>query len=71
MNEFTYVFLTTLGEKPYNCNVCDMAHQEKMDENTQQVRRSDRKLIPSEKAVNSECNTVRNIETIAMQPMCQ
>ena len=38
-----------------------MVHQEKMDENTKQMRRSDRKQTPSEKAIHSECNIVKNL----------
>lgn len=36
-----------------------MGHQGEMDE--KQVRRSDRKQILSEKALNSECNIIKNI----------
>ena len=36
-----------------------MRHQGEMDE--KQVRRSDRKQILSEKALNSECNIIKNI----------
>ena len=32
-----------------------------MDENTKQMRRSDRKQTPSEKAIHSECNIVKNL----------